>query len=133
MKQLLGVLGFAATIWLVCAGFLLLMTYAAGAQEHNLQDPNHWYDRDCCDTRDCVPVLKTEFRADGTTLFHTKKFGIVTVKQGKWGELARVKKLRPSKDSGFHVCVVTFYGDVMGERQGEPEKYVRCIYAPGGG
>ena len=137
MKQLLGVLGFAAAVWLVCAGFLLLMTMAAGAQPHDLQDPNHWYDRDCCDTRDCVPVDKTEFKPNGVTVFHTKKFGKVTVRPDKWGELARANRLRPSKDSGFHVCVVTFYGDGMGEGDemgiGSGEKYVRCIYAPGGG
>ena len=123
------------TLLLLIVIFLLLMlgTRVRAQAPHDLGDPNHWYDRDCCDTRDCVPVLKTEFLADGRTIFHTKKFGKVTVKADKWGELARVKKLRPSKDSGFHVCVVTFYGDVMGERQGDPEKFVRCIYAPGGG
>ena len=128
-KEILQVVG-----WVALAVFVLLVWFeAARAQEHNLQDPNHFYDRDCCDTRDCVPVLKTEFKPDGTTLFYTKKFGVVTIKQSKWGELARVKKLRPSKDSGFHVCVVTFYGDHFNERGGEPEKFVRCVYAPGGG
>lgn len=121
-------------VWRVCLGLalwlavaLLVLFFSSLAYAHD------WYDKDCCDTRDCVPVTKVESKPGGLTLFHTKKFGIVKLQQERWSELAKANRLRPSKDSGFHICVVTFYGDFMGSEGAQPEQYVRCVYGPGGG
>jgi hypothetical protein len=97
-------------VGLVCfAVFVFLMTSWA-TYGHS------WYDRDCCDDKDCRPSPPGEitvvpggyeFRLNGTGKVHFYGIGDA--------------HLRLSQDGKFHACVI-HYSD-----------FPRCIYVIGGG
>lgn len=82
---------------------------------HGVTVPD-WYDRDCCDNRDCHPVddqkeIEAETYLDQPTFRYTPRDGSPSVLFPK-----NSTKWRPSQDERFHVCVF----------QGMP----LCIYIP---
>lgn len=71
-----------------------------------------WYDADCCSINDCYPVPADsviEMR-DGWKHIPTNTF---------FKDEKHIKRIRPSKDRSFHVCIV---GDANVGYTG------RCIY-----
>lgn len=80
-----------------------------------------WYDRDCCDDRDCRPATPQEVKV-------TPEGFLVTVTLfGKTESKFFPKndpKVRMSQDGRFHVCVAN-YGTAVFSWY--------CLYVPGGG
>lgn len=92
---------------------------------------HEWYDRDCCDDKDCTPVKKMEFRDNGDTILYTDMFAPITIRQTWWAQAAKStnrRPLRPSMDSGWHVCAIQFR-----DSDEKPIHFVRCLYTPAGG
>lgn len=74
--------------------FLIAMTLIASSHE--------WYDKWCCDGKDCGPVEKEPPSTKGGYLIN--------------GQIFPFDKVRASKDNRWHVCI-------WGGK-------VRCVYAP---
>ena len=136
-KEVLKVIAFVALSVFFLALAMSVFSEVAGAQEHNLKDPNHWYDRDCCDTKDCTRVEKMEFKPNGDTIVYTKMFSPITIPAKWWGLAAHPNayngrpRLRPSKDNDFHICAFQYrYGSGASQTL---KHHVRCMYAPAGG
>jgi hypothetical protein len=113
--------------------FFVLLTLAV-VQEVKAHE---WYDRDCCDAKDCTPVTKMEFKSNGDTILYTKMFEPITIQEKWWGQAAQPHayngrpRIRPSMDSGFHVCAVQF--KYLTDAEPKVFHHVRCLYAPAGG
>lgn len=82
---------------------------------HDAARAHDWYDRDCCDAKDCRPSPVGEitlvpggyeYRQEGTGPVHFFKIGD--------------PKIRNSQDNRFHACPILY------------QQIPRCIYVPGG-
>lgn len=129
MYQLLKVIGAALVCWCIAALFLVVVMSAAYSHE--------WYDKDCCDDKDCTRVERMEFKPNGDTVVYTKMFKPITLSQQWWGLAAQQNayngkpRLRPSKDSDYHICAVQF--KYLTDAQPKVSHHVRCLYVPAGG
>lgn len=90
---------------------LLLVALFALIAWFTLSSPAHghdWYDRDCCDTRDCHPIdaARVQIVQDGYLL------------DGKWLYTWGENGLRPSQDGGYSTC------------DPYPDVKPRCLYVP---
>lgn len=82
--------------------------------------PHSWYDRDCCDDRDCRPAAPDEVQVNPTGYLVTVTIdGFTASKQFRKDESA----VRMSQDGRYHVCV---------QRFGQSISFY-CLYVPGGG
>jgi len=110
-------------ISIVFFSFLLAYFSAVKAQvkpfnfKGKYQHQHMWYDKKCCDNKDCAPVIKMVRHPNNTGW-------IVTTKQttGFVSDEFIEKEAKPSKDGQWHACII------MGEF--EEDKYVRCVYKP---
>lgn len=68
-----------------------------------------WYDKDCCDERDCRPATPEEVQVvpNGFTVRY----------KGMVRNFSRTE-FRPSQDGRYHICVTPVI--------------IRCLYVPGG-
>lgn len=71
---------------------ILLSIWCAWATE---SFAHSWYDADCCSEQDCYEVPDED---------------VVEIEDGKWkhlptGAVFERRKVRPSKDGHFHVCI----------------------------
>lgn len=64
-----------------------------------------WYERECCDTRDCAPVPTA-------TIQWTEQGWVIEVPAGGHPMLRRSRRYlvpdrqtRPSRDGGWHLCI----------------------------
>ena len=76
-----------------------------------------FYSKRCCDDKDCAPVDKIEFRADGSIKAATKH-GTVVFPAGF--------KMLPSQDGQFHACMRHY------AEWGDDGLRGVCLYAPAG-
>lgn len=78
--------------------------------DHEITNPNHWYDYACCHSRHCRPALPGEVKRDlrGGWLTHNQFI--------QWGSKADRKSKDP-EDRRFHVCI-------------DEEGIVLCVYSP---
>lgn len=81
-------------------------------QQHDVNDPGHFYSRYCCNLQDCRPIEDSDVKL-------TKKgyslFG------GKYIIPYGDTRIKISGDSKYHAC----------ERVGEwGETYIQCLYIP---
>ncbi len=63
-------------------------------QQHDLSDPDHWYDPGCCSLRDCAPA-RASVRA-GPNGYEVVQLAELV----PYGD----PKIRRSKDDRYHVC-----------------------------
>lgn len=68
-----------------------------------------WYDRYCCQDKDCGPALSADYGDSGL---------MIETSPGQWLAVPKGMTLRPSVDQNWHVCIM--HGTV------------RCVYAPAG-
>lgn len=121
-KILWGVVAITA----IAIGAVLYACVPAKAQHHGPAGPNHWYENDCCNFGDCEYIAAEMVR-------ETPAGYVTTIRPGthpKWPITRRAnlvltyayhdKKVRPSRDAFWHVCI---------RASGEP----LCLYVIGGG
>lgn len=101
--------------------FGLLITPAI-AQEHNPNDPNHWYDMYCCNLNDCSPVADWE-QVDGGWILTTKQ-GRKALLPKDYMNITSITK-KPSKDAEFHACINV---DMRNAADGKGN--IVCLYIP---
>ena len=79
-----------------------------------------WYDKDCCDIRDCAPVIKRE-KVKGGWVLQTK-FGVAFLPQ-RVLDMPESKSIsiRQSQDLKWHACIVY---DETGDA------FLKCVYLP---
>ena len=96
---------------IVCVSLAVLVYVATSWATYG----HSWYDRDCCDEKDCRPSPLGEvtlvpggyeFRLNGTGKMYFYPIGD--------------PHLRPSQDGRFHACPIHY------------QEIPRCIYTPGG-
>ena len=85
---------------------------------YNIAYAHDWYDKDCCDKRDCSPDIKREKINNGWLL--TTKFGTAFLPQNI---LNNPKdnfnpSIRQSQDLKWHACIV----------KDSEIYYLRCVY-----
>lgn len=109
----------------ICILLLLLCSSSPTVLAHS------WYDADCCSDKDCHAVIKIDQTPTGRWMHYDyqgapRKIFIPNT----------FKRIRPSKDAEYHVCVV---GDDVGTSHldagdgGSPSEMVRnpiCVYEP---
>jgi len=95
---------------------VLLVTFTSA-------NAHEWYDHDCCDKNDCVPVDRID-RFDHYQIWHTKKYGKTRVEVDQIGT-QDFFQTRASKDAKYHLCAFTW------AESGKVETRIRCIYVPG--
>lgn len=103
----------------------LLLIFCAGMMLAAVLDkayPHSWYDRDCCDDKDCRPARPDEVvTVPGGFLVTVTMDAVTETHFFTKGD----PKVRFSQDGRFHVCV-NHYG------KGTPLSWY-CLYVPGGG
>jgi hypothetical protein len=86
-----------------------------------------WYDKDCCNKKDCAPVI--EMVRDSSN-----KGWIMTSKHGTALVLDRSNQIRmlSSQDSNVHICIGFYDQHPLSENPKTKEKfgYARCVYWP---
>lgn len=96
-----------------------------GAQAH--EAPTGWtYDYTCCSLKDCRPVdgPNAAQRHHSEQILETKNGYRVVRASGKTEDLAwNDKRVRISKDEGYHICTSVGMADSM----------ILCIYVPNKG
>lgn len=100
MKHYFGLL-------IVVASFIILFAMTAPGWSHG------WYDRWCCDDKDCAEVIDQQETGHGDIIV-TSKHGTVTIPV--------TMERKPSQDGKFHVCM----------RRGSWKMVAICYYVPGG-
>lgn len=88
MTRNLLLIAFAILFALGC-----FLGFVFGAQSHE------WYDHDCCNTKDCYMVQDDEVGESAKGEW--KHFPTGATFKDEIG----MKRIRPSKDSHFHVCI----------------------------
>jgi hypothetical protein len=96
-----------------CIGFLVRPALAQPTHDPN--DPNHWYEAECCSLQDCKPMTPAEYFFDDGE--------IVIVETG---ERFPLDALRNSQDGSFHRCAGLITKKTL--IKGLPPRV--CIYAP---
>jgi len=93
---------------------IVLLTTTAGAHS--------WYDPDCCDERDCTPVINIE-HFPGYQMWYTKLFDPIRIGNKEFnGDFFSV---RASQDSKYHICATEWIDS------GRLVTRIRCVYLPG--
>lgn len=110
-------------ISLIAASMLLLFIAATSQVK-----AHSWYDDDCCNERDCAPVLAMSYNK------LTKRYTVAT-KHGKTSFSMKDEhiKHRVSQDGSVHVCMIYDdygWGDQAGTGSSEIPPYVACVYWP---
>jgi len=101
--------------------YFLGFLYVQEVYSHN------WYDKWCCNEKDCAPVTKMIRHKSGNGWIMTSKHGSAFVPD----DPNQVRML-PSQDSNVHLCLGNFeqhpysYDDKAKESSG----YARCVYWP---
>jgi hypothetical protein len=72
---------------------LALVVSAKKARTHE------WYDHDCCNIRDCRPVLDSDVSENAKGVWKYLPTGATFANEPTF------KRIRPSKDNRYHVCV----------------------------
>lgn len=81
-------------------------------QKHDVNDPDHWYDRFCCSLEDCRPI------SDEDVVLTKKGYSLFG---GKYIIPYKDTRIKISQDGKYHAC----------ERAGEwGESYIQCLYVP---
>jgi len=86
-----------------------------------------WYDKWCCNEKDCAPVIKMIRHKSNKGWLMTSKHGTAFVPDNP-----KLVKMLPSEDSNVHICIGNFeqnpysYDDKAKESSG----YARCVYWP---
>lgn len=96
---------------------LLFLTSPALAHE--------WYDYDCCDNRDCYQLRDGSVKVTpmGYQLDYVSRDGFHVRRLINYGAAV----VRTSQDQHYHACEAFVYkGDKI------VDKFVRCLYVPGG-
>lgn len=94
--------------------FLFFLFFSFNAYAHS------WYDKDCCDNRDCAPVIKRE-KVKGGWVLQTK-FGVAFLPQKLLDNPEnKIVSIRQSQDLFWHACIIH---DETGD------SFVKCVYLP---
>lgn len=129
-KLILGAI--VPLVILVCVAGIALAQVTSHDELHDLNDPGHWYDPWCCNTKDCAPIPDHAVEAtdDGwlVTLqpgehpMVTDQTGVVTfvAPYMKSGQTKSYGMTRRSKDDQFHACILHWLD--------KPSP--RCFYRP---
>jgi len=102
---------------LLLSMFVIIVVMLTAANAHS------WYDPDCCDKDDCVPVHRID-RFDHYQMWHTKKYGQIRVRVKDIGT-QDFFQTRASKDDMYHICAFKMADG------GKLYTRIRCIYIPG--
>lgn len=116
---------------------LILLSILVLVAASKLVNAHSWYDPECCDNRDCVPVTKVEYLGHAT-VYHTMQYGPITITNEEMRTQTQGGvqfSIRPSQDSKYHICVITYMPAIEDWEPGsgpqEVDKEVRCLYVPG--
>lgn len=91
---------------------LWFATMPTNAQHlHDPQHPDHWYDLDCCDLRDCRPIDESEVRITPEGYVWTNETGSYVFPHDS-------TSLRWSRDGQYHGCEIKSTGRKL------------CLYRP---
>jgi hypothetical protein len=98
----------ALTVIMILASVIAaaLIVSAKKARAHS------WYATDCCNIDDCYPVATEAMEEIGPDIWRYKVTGNVFKNEPNF------KRIRPSQDGGFHVCI------------GKTSKTSLCAYIP---
>lgn len=80
-----------------------------------------WYDKDCCDIRDCEPMTEDYLPVEG---------GMYVLPNG---ERVSVDKTRPSLDGKFHWCRSIAWAEGQKRTLIRPADKPNCLYVPNNG
>lgn len=107
MRDCLLALG-GALIAIMAAMALIGGASPVGAQEmHDLHDPGHWYDPECCSLRDCAPVPWGAVQETREGYMVSLGPGDHFLVDGQFEEhIAHGdRRIRESRDGDWHVCL----------------------------
>jgi len=83
---------------------------------------NHWYDHDCCDDKDCEPIIEYSWKGRVLT-YSTTKYKNVVIDLDALGK----KYIRASQDDKMHACTIATADDLGSQMV----MITRCLYFPG--
>lgn len=101
---------------------MMLAATPALAQQHDPNNPGHWYDMYCCHLQDCAPVTAWEKVDDGWIL--TIKNGRKALLPKDYMNITTITK-KPSRDAEFHACIPV---DMREAADGKGQ--ILCLYIP---
>lgn len=101
---------------------IILAATPAFAQQHDPNNPDHWYDFYCCRLNDCAPVTSWEKVEDGWIL--TTKAGRKALLPKDYMNMTRISK-KPSKDAEFHACI-----PIDMREASDGKGMIVCLYIP---
>lgn len=107
---------------LVVILFLCFLSWVTPASAHS------WYDEDCCNQKDCAPVISKKYDKVTKNWTMTTKHGTVTFSMKNMAVSHRA-----SQDQRIHVCMIADHFDIYSNTKSEnsPLMYARCVYWPG--
>ena len=100
---------------------LIAFTLLTGAMPHDMNDPRHWYEEDCCDTQDCDSLSHWNKKLEEQGKPH--RYKVIRNPDGSYdimiGDIVYQKNLRPlidksgrnigdvriSQDDQYHLCI----------------------------
>jgi hypothetical protein len=89
------------------------------APGHPMAGEPHWYDRDCCDMRDCEPLPSggtvEDVPGKGLRVRYTSAINGLEI-----NGIIPYSRIRPSRDGNIHPCQIP------------PMQSIRCLYMPFG-
>ena len=101
---------------LMISMFIIIVVMLTAANAHE------WYDPDCCDERDCVPVEKI-VKIGNYQMWYTKTFDPIKIKNSEFN--GDFFSIRASQDARYHICATEWLdSDQLFTR-------IRCVYIPG--
>ena len=102
MRMTLAVLKYLLMALGMLMAALLILMAAEPADAHG------WYEKYCCEEKDCGPALGASYMPDGSLSLEVTPGHSISVPPGY--------PVRPSLDGDYHVCIML--------------NRVRCVYVP---